>query len=399
MSRTRTIVGLVAIALFLILAAQADYYGLARAAQIHGQVLAVQPGALAGQHVIHQPGPALAATVLAKIKVPDLPDDANFLSATNILRESGLTVGKFRCDQNSSKPGAVVGRATGFLPASGTLVAPGSKVDIYAIQAGDCGGTIFIQPAQTMAHHTGPGAHPAPPPPPPPPVQAAPPPVTAAPGGAPAGNPGETAAENASATIETGTDEAPVDGAQKGFGAFVDPGDMNVGSWHTLEFVVGPTKKALAGETEDQQLTPPRDIYVAPQMKVTLLPNRNFDIEQIGDAIQNTGKDLTASWQWNINPKTDGDQQLEAQVEVGQTQSDGSFKSVESYKRRVPIKVRVGTWQGFLNALKNAATLGDALGTLFRSWEKTVTALTLLVVAIFGLWFTIKRRGKPETGA
>jgi len=180
----------------------------------------------------------------------------------------------------------------------------------------------------------------------------------------------------------------------QGRGAFVDPGDMNVGLWYPLQFVVGPTQEAMADEAGGQELAPSQGVYIGPMMRVTLLENRNFDVEPKTPAIVRPGADNSASWLWNVSPKRDGTQSLQAQVEVLQL-VDGKYVPVESKTRQVSVKVRVGTWQGFMNALKNAASLGDVLTTLFNSWEKTLGALAALIGAIFGIPLAI-RKGRKE---
>jgi len=171
---------------------------------------------------------------------------------------------------------------------------------------------------------------------------------------------------------------------------------MEVDNWHHLEFVVGRNEAALAEESEDQNLTRSKAIFVAPLMRVTLLPDPDFEIKPQSDATQETGADRAASWQWLVKPLRGGSHALIAQVEVLERRPDASIVSVETYKRRLAIRVRVGTWQGFLNALKGAATFGDVLGTLFGSWGKTLTALTALIAAAVGLWAAIRKLRKPK---
>jgi hypothetical protein len=188
----------------------------------------------------------------------------------------------------------------------------------------------------------------------------------------------------------------PFTDPQKGRGAFVKPGDMEVNNWHRLEFVVGRTDAALAEESEDQELGQSRDIYVAPVMRVTLLPDPDFEIRRQSPETQETGTDRAASWQWMVKPLRGGAHELIAKVEVLQPQPDGTRVPIETYTRRLPVEVHVGTWQGFLNALKGAASFGDLLGTLFGSWGKTLTALTALIAAAVGLWAAIRKLRRPR---
>ncbi|HEU0311520.1 MAG TPA: hypothetical protein VFR36_09915 [Sphingomicrobium sp.] len=183
----------------------------------------------------------------------------------------------------------------------------------------------------------------------------------------------------------------------KGRGGFVEPGDMNVGLWYPLQFVVGPTEEALSDEAGGQALVPSQAVYVGPMMRVTLLANRNFDIEAQTSALVRPGADNSASWLWNVSPKRDGTHSLQAQVEVLQL-VDGKYVPVESKTRNVSVRVRVGTWQGFMNALQNAASLGDVLTTLFNSWGRTLAALAALIGAIFGVPLAIREGRKRLRG-
>ena len=189
----------------------------------------------------------------------------------------------------------------------------------------------------------------------------------------------------------------------KGVGAFVVPGDMDIDNWTTLEFVVGPDEAVLAEETEGRKLTPTATVYVAPTMRVTLLPDPNFQFQPQSDAIQDTGADRTATWQWKVKPLQGGDATLFARVEVGERKPDGTLAVVKTYTRRVGVHVRVGTWKGFLSALKSAASVGDVVGTLVGSIGKTVTALAAMVTAGPTVWLAIqawrKRKKAKAEGA
>jgi hypothetical protein len=274
-----------------------------------------------------------------------------------------------------------------------------------------------IQSMHTMSH-----AQPPPPPPPPPlPPEPPPPPPPPEPESeGPTATPisdehhGPTALPLELPATDTtaddgaeGPDEAapPAEGPpivppftdpQKGRGAFVKPGDMEVNNWHRLEFVVGRTDAALAEESEDQELGQSKDIYVAPLMRVTLEPDPNFEIRRQSPDVQETGADRAASWQWSVKPLSGGSHALIARVEVLEKQADGNLLATETYTRRLAVTVHVGTWQGFLNALKGAASFGDLLATLFGSWGKTLTALTALIAAAVGLWAAIRKLRKPK---
>lgn len=184
----------------------------------------------------------------------------------------------------------------------------------------------------------------------------------------------------------------------KGRGAFSKLPELVVGRSYPLMFVVGPTEDALADEAGGVGLATSHMVYVAPVMRVTLLPNTNFDTKAVTSADQRTGPDKSATWQWNILPKRDGEHTLSALVEVRQQNPDGSYTTIESKNRHVSLEVEVGTWQGFMTALQNAASLGDVLTTLFNSWGKTLGALAALIAAIFGVPIAIREGRKRLRG-
>src|SRR4030095_11081364 len=200
------------------------------------------------------------------------------------------------------------------------------------------------------------------------------------------------------------TDTGPDDEAEAGLGAFKDLGDMEVNNWYTVEFYVAPDQGGLAEESEGIELTSPTAIYVAPAMRVTMAKDPNFEVNAKSDEIVMTGRDKAASWLWDVKPLTGGERTLYAIVEILQRNPDGSLKknpdgsyvSSEPKKRRVDVKVKVGTWRGFMTALQNASSLGDVLGTLFGAWEKALLALALLIGAAGGVWLAIKNWGKPK---
>jgi|KBSSwiStaDraftv2_1062776.scaffolds.fasta_scaffold00229_2 hypothetical protein len=200
--------------------------------------------------------------------------------------------------------------------------------------------------------------------------------------------------DNAGTTDNTATPAdnsvALPEGVTKGVGAFVDPGDMDVDAWSTLEFVVGPTEAVIAEETEGRKLTPSAAVYVAPTMRVTLLPDPGFQYQPQSDPIQDTGQDRTATWQWKVKPLTGGTTTLFARVEVGERERNGTLNVVKTYTRRVAVHVHVGTWKGFLNALKSAASLGDLIGTLVGSLGKTLTAIAAMVTAGPTVWLAFR---------
>jgi len=215
--------------------------------------------------------------------------------------------------------------------------------------------------------------------------ESAAPPDTVTAGGAPVN---DNALVDDNATTEN-TAVLPAE-VTKGIGAFVDPGDMDVDTWSTLEFVVGPTEAVIAEETEGRKLTPAATVYVAPTMRVSLLPDPNFQFQPQSDPIQDTGQDRTATWQWKVKPLSGGAATLFARVEVGERERNGTLTVVKTFTRRVAVHVHVGTWKGFLNALKSAASLGDLIGTLVGSLGKTLTAIAAMVTAGPTVWLAIR---------
>ena len=182
----------------------------------------------------------------------------------------------------------------------------------------------------------------------------------------------------------------------EGLGAFVDPGAMVLGNWYTLQFVAGPDDRAIRLGALNAKLTEPQPIYVSRHMRVTLLPTPNFEPQRASRDIQDTGLDRTDIWQWNIKPLHDGTHMLSARVEAGEILPDGRFDAWDSQTRTVSIRVKIGSWEGFVRAIGRASTAGDLLATLFGSWEKTVTALALLIGALSTLWAAIRKlQGKP----
>ena len=267
-------------------------------------------------------------------------------------------------------------------------------------------------------------ASPPPPPPPPPPPEpgsdpstapppiTAPPPTTAGPAPPPPTTapppPPTTGSEPTPAPAPPATATGP-DDSEEGLGAFKELSDMEVDNWYTVEFFVAPKKEGLAKEAGlpqervDTELTPAASVYVATAMRVTLQEDPSFEIRPKTKAVVITGKDKSATWLWNVRPLTGGARTLYATVEVLQRNPDGSLKEnadgsyVASMNktRSASVKVKVGTWKGFLIALQNAASLGDVLSTLFAAWQKTLMALAGLITAIWVVWRAIKGRGKP----
>ncbi len=200
----------------------------------------------------------------------------------------------------------------------------------------------------------------------------------------------------ASYTIDQQAIEIPSD-VRAGQAAFIRPGEMQVESWYPIEFVAGPTLADLRDEAEGLPLTKPTAIFVSKEMRVSLLKDPNFEVRTKSKALQETGADNAASWQWDIRPHVEGAHTLIAQVDVLRRRHDGRAEVFNQYSRRISVHVEVGTFQGLLNGIRSAETLGEALETLFSSWRGAVVALSTLTAAVFGLYWLIRKRGRENT--
>ena len=253
------------------------------------------------------------------------------------------------------------------------------------------------------------------PPPPPPPMMESPPPPTAIAGmtrrmvmhtptlSRPTPVRAARPARGSAATrIDPQAQEVPGegpadDGVEQGVAAFVKPPPMIVDHWYVVEFAASPSDAKLHEETEGQQLTASTNVYVAPMMRVTLLDNPAFQIKPKGAAEQATGLDKTATWLWDVMPKSTDASKLEAKVEVLRKRADGSFETIESYTRKVDVTVRVAGMKRTLAAIDDASTIGSKLTGLFGTWQKTIAALVALIGAIGLLaWKLGLRKSKPE---
>ena len=185
----------------------------------------------------------------------------------------------------------------------------------------------------------------------------------------------------------------------KGKAAFIEPEEMEVENWHPLEFYVGPTEAAIRRESEARELTEVQEIWLAPTIRVTLLSHPYFKFKPVTSDVQDLGFDRTANWKWQVMPLTDGRHRLQALVEVlvlgpdrqPMKNPDGTFRTQDKFDRYVDIEVEVGTWRGFLNAINNASDLGDKLGTMIRSWDKTLIALIGLIGTIGALVAAVRK--------
>lgn len=198
----------------------------------------------------------------------------------------------------------------------------------------------------------------------------------------------------ASAPEAPATEVAPE--VQEGVAAFVRPPPMETGRWAIVEFAAGPDRDRLRTQTEGQALTATTSIFVAQKMRVSLLPDPAFEIKAKGAAVQDTGLDRTATWLWDVRPKTGGAHSLKAKVEVLRALPDGQYEAIEEYTRKVDVTVRVGALESTLGAIDQGTQVGNKLTGMFNSWQKAVGALTALIVALGVLaWRLGLRRRKP----
>ena len=179
--------------------------------------------------------------------------------------------------------------------------------------------------------------------------------------------------------------------------AFVKPAPMQVDRWAVIEFVAGPSESKIRAETEGRALTASTAVYVAKTMRVTLLNDPAFEIKAKSEAVQNTGLDRTATWLWDVRPKSAAARPLVARVEVLRALPAGGYETIEQYTRQVDVEVKAGALRNTLGAIDQAATVGDRLTLLFNSWQKAVAALAALVVAVgVLLWRLGLRKRRPE---
>ena len=189
---------------------------------------------------------------------------------------------------------------------------------------------------------------------------------------------------------------APDDGIEQGVAAFVKPPPMEVDHWYVVEFAAGPKEANVREETEGRALTALTRVYVAQTMRVTLLDNPAFEIKPKTASEQATGLDKTATWLWDVRPKSADGNALQAKVEVLRKLSDGTMEVVESYTRSVPVSVHIGGMKRTLGAIDDASTVGSKLTGLFGTWQKTIGALVALLGALGLLaWKLGLRKTKP----
>lgn len=185
----------------------------------------------------------------------------------------------------------------------------------------------------------------------------------------------------------------------RGLGQFNDPGVMQAKQWSSLAFWVGPSQAAIAEEAGGAKLTETQGIWMAPTMRVTLLPDPDLEAIEQTAAIQDIGLDQVATWKWKVKPARGGTYTLNALVEIlvrgpdGELvkRPDGSFKTLDDFKREVKFRVRVDATTRAKEAIGNASSFGDAIAGLFKSWQGALAALAALIAAAGGVWAAVRK--------
>lgn len=185
------------------------------------------------------------------------------------------------------------------------------------------------------------------------------------------------------------------DPQDRGVGAFATPPPMEVGRWFNVEFLVAQNTQGMKEEAGGKTTEAPKQIYIAPKMRVTLLPDQDFKAVAKTPEVQAIGLDRSATWQWNVSPVSGGDLELTAQVQP----LDAKGEVVDTYTKYVKVHAKVGGYQSFISGTKNATGVGDALATLFKSWRETLLALAALIVAAFFVVRVIRNRGSGGSAA
>lgn len=191
-----------------------------------------------------------------------------------------------------------------------------------------------------------------------------------------------------------------------GLGAFVKPPVWTAGKTYTLEFAVGRDDAGLAAASQNHALTGRSRIWMAPMMRVTLDSHPDFDLtpQNADQEIQQLSPDQSANWFWNVVPHKAGRFTLVARVQAVTVGPDGEpvrdaqgrLKGRFYPAQPVDVRVRVDSRQGAINAIEGGTSIGEALGTMFGSWQKALIALAALITAAGGVWAAARKlKGKP----
>ncbi|HEX8258260.1 MAG TPA: hypothetical protein VF589_11560 [Allosphingosinicella sp.] len=172
---------------------------------------------------------------------------------------------------------------------------------------------------------------------------------------------------------------------------------MWLGTPSSLQYVVAPDEEAISLETEGANMASVRPIAIGREMRVTLLPHWNFELLSPNGEKKPLGLDESATWQWQVRPKEQGGPfEILAEVQVFGPDRDGKATVLDTYTRRVAVQVHVGTWNGFLNALAKAKTLGELFQALFATWKSTLISLSALLAALGGVIVAVRTLGSKK---
>ena len=157
---------------------------------------------------------------------------------------------------------------------------------------------------------------------------------------------------------------------QRGAAHSSTPATWRSNNWHRLEFVVGRNDAALAEESEDQALSRSKAIFVAPLMRVTLLPTPiSRSSRKAGVISGNRAPTAAASWQWTVKPlaRRAAATNLIAKVEVLERQADGSAVTAAARPLLAGLRSRFGSGRGrdFSTRSRARRVSATCLGTLF----------------------------------
>lgn len=169
---------------------------------------------------------------------------------------------------------------------------------------------------------------------------------------------------------------------------------MRVGNWYNVEFLVAPSQSGLREEAQGKSTGASKQIFLTDKMRVTLLADKAVKAIAKTPALQSLGRDRSATWQWNISPRSGGDLELTAQVEI----LDPDGEVADTYTKYVTVHASVGGMESFMSGTKAASTAGNALTEMFKSWREALLALAALITAAFVVVRVVRNRGNEPQG-
>lgn len=142
---------------------------------------------------------------------------------------------------------------------------------------------------------------------------------------------------------------------------------------------VGPTVPVMLSQRVTAKLTGPA-----------------FDITPLDAPEKNLGLLQSAVWIWDVTPKREGRQTLTLEITSLAVDRTGNTYPIEGTQKQIVVRVDVTPdhkRKAFFNRLAGFAQ--DSLPVL-ESWEKWFGALALLITAVFGVWWAIRRGRSGE---